>query len=758
MRHVFLDKKALVMKEAAQPFLDDHMVLISIHSVFLRSPAEVAALAHVQQKHAGNVPQRVKKVLELVTASSHKKYGTARAASHSTHTHSADTHAAPLSCSGRIIAVGKKVKMLAEGDWVACFYHTQDMHTQVVCVPEQAVVRIAGEQHARSASAVASGVLALGSIRRAQLALGDRVCVVGLGFMGNLLAQLAKITGCFVIGIEGAGIHTNSSSGTTSSSQKKSQAQAGAYTHPVTGPVAERVYNTQEHDIFKEIMMATHQQGVDALFITAEMAPGFLENQPLDTLIRAHGRLIIVDPLDIELACAGLYKKEIDIAFSSFTKFDNYGDMYGRELEALESHTPESRYHSPDNYNYARRYYGTQQRAMQAFIELLYSKKIDIEELLASQEGAGTIISYTDHDSIFYKPAQAEVQEPFVCDSPQAISFKARFNPALRDTIRLGFVGVGDFSKRKLLPIVSHAKNTRIEALFDVNITQAMQLSRTYGVARVYTREQELFASEDVDAVIIASPHTYHTDQVLHALQQGKAVFLENPMATSQEQLQQMRLFLSCYKQAPFCIDYNRSFSPFIKKIKAVVEKRIAPLMIIYRMNVGFIPKENWIQTEVGAGRIIGEASHILDLFCMLTNANPVSVSVETMHAARDDLFPTDNFSVQIRFDDGSLCILVYTAVGHGNLGKERMELFVDGKTMVLDDYVRLVGFGVPAWFNETVLARDKGHEALLHAFLDSLRNPEYVPPISFERLCTVAELSLLIDQLACQGGGFKEW
>src|SRR5438105_10745491 len=113
---------------------------------------------------------------------------------------------------------------------------------------------------------------------------------------------------------------------------------------------------------------------------------------------------------------------------------------------------------------------------------------------------------------------------------------------------------------------------------------------------------------------------------------------------------------LDAHKQAPLCVDFNRSFAPCIQKIKEAIADRKTPLAIAYRMNVGYIPKENWVQTDLGAGRIIGEACHIIDLFYYLTDAKPVSVSVETLHASSDTLFPTDNFVASISFDDGSIC------------------------------------------------------------------------------------------------------
>lgn len=174
-------------------------------------------------------------------------------------------------------------------------------------------------------------------------------------------------------------------------------------------------------------------------------------------------------------------------------------------------------------------------------------------------------------------------------------------------------------------------------------------------------------------------------------------------------------------------------------------------------MNAGFIAKEHWVQTDVGAGRIIGEACHIVDLFCFLTDAKPLSVSVESLASHNENLFPTDNFSAQFSFDDGSICTLLYTSLGHNQMGKERMELFFDSKSIVMNDYQCLTGFGLPHSFNEKTKSPDKGHQALLRSFFTAITQPEdRVMPISYERLAMVAHLTLVVDQLACQGGGSR--
>jgi len=278
-----------------------------------------------------------------------------------------------------------------------------------------------------------------------------------------------------------------------------------------------------------------------------------------------------------------------------------------------------------------------------------------------------------------------------------------------------------------------------------------MNVSRLYGTAKTCANDAELLQGDLADVVLIASLAKDQSKHIVSALNHGKAVFAQKPMVTNFEQFAMLQVALAQHPDTPVCIDYHRSFAPFIQKIKSVLEKRTSPLVAHYRMNAGL---DQSTQKGGGAGSIIGQACHIIDLLCFLTDARPRAISVEALNVERNDLFPTDNFSATINFDDGSICSLLYTALGNEQLGKERMELFFDSKSIVMDDYKRLVGFGLPPSFDETNYIADRGNEALLTAFFDGLRQQKPLSPIARERLERVVQLTLLIDKLACQGGG----
>jgi predicted dehydrogenase/threonine dehydrogenase-like Zn-dependent dehydrogenase len=721
VRQLFLEKGSLIVQEVAQPSLDERSVLISVHYSFVSSGTEAATISNAQRSVIfSNVPNKIKTVLQSISENGFS--GTTALINSKL---KGNLQALGYSCSGRVLAVGKKITKFRAGDFVACAGAGWANHADVVCVPENLVVLIRDEAFVKHASITTIGSIALQGIRRAELQLGETVCVMGLGLLGQITVQLAKNAGCKVIGVD------------LLPERMALALELGA----------DRVFKADSESFEKDMSFLTEHRGVDCTIITAATPSSTIVQAAME-VTRRKGKVVVVGDVGLDLQRNPLYKKEIDLLISCSYGPGRYDPSY--EIEGKDY-----------PYDYVR---WTENRNMEAIVDLISSKKLLVDklatqeffiedvtkayELIKNKEVLGVILRYTPKNDVSFVPA---VRKPF---SDKAVAFA----PAAGSTLRVGFVGAGGFSKIKLLPIVSQVRDIKISAIVDTDVTNAKNVCRTYGAAVALTDARDLFEKDMVDAVVIASPHKFHCDQALEALSYGKAVFLEKPMATTFEQYARISKFLMDNPQVPFCVDFNRSFAPFIQKIKWELVSRKSPVVILYRMNAGYVSRDHWTQTELGAGRVIGEACHIFDLFCFLTGAKPVAVSVESLKPASEDLFPTDNFSAQISFDDGSICTLLYTALGHSGLGKERMEIFYDSKTILMDDYKVLQGFGLSHSFNESTRSPNKGHEVLLQKFFSGLQSEERKMPIPVERLTRVAELTLIIDELVCKGGGNKEF
>jgi predicted dehydrogenase len=266
----------------------------------------------------------------------------------------------------------------------------------------------------------------------------------------------------------------------------------------------------------------------------------------------------------------------------------------------------------------------------------------------------------------------------------------------------------------------------------------------------------KIVGDDDVRVAIIATPHAFHAEQALDFLAMGKAVLVEKPAAVTFQQLAALKNFFSHNKESLFCADFNRSCSPFMKEIKNVLINRTNPILVTYRMNANYLPKGHWIQNEENRGRIIGEACHIFELFCFLTDSRAVSVMVNTLNPTTDDLVNTDNIIVTITMSDGSCCSLLYSSLGNHGVGKEYMELFFDGKTITMNDYFELKGYGLPKSFDRHARTQDKGHQALCEQFFKAAKSKNEPSPVPLERILMATEISLIVDKLARAGGGFE--
>lgn len=713
MRQVFLNKGAIALKEVCEPALNDHSMLVSVyHSLIIPETEQSIIASSEKESLLKNIPEKIRMIFNSISTKNIegltdfvKKsfYGEIKSLGHS--------------CSGRIIAVGKKVTQFRPGDYVACAGNGFANHADVVCIPESFAVKIKNKSLLQEASFIAIGGLAFDNIKKAQLQIGQTVCIVGLDILGLLTAQIAKLSGCKVIGID-----------TNEYNLAKAQ-ELGITT----------VLNQKLDNIEQEMSYLTNHAGVDCTIITKHMDQVL---QHAVNFAKQQGRIVLSQcKKPINLNYNQLYLKEINIVNIQSTLKD--------ELTLSEQQL--------DNYHDS--FFGITPeycKSLATFINLLEDGLISTKPLISHTISINNVQEA-------YKTVQTKdvlglvlnfLPKPEIVQKSNS-STVLSFIPAKKDTLHIGIVGASPFTQNTLMPALSKVKNVHIETAVDKNIVKALNIAQVYGGARkTILNEQELFDDNNVNVVFINSPYRLHCSQAINAMEKGKAVFLEKPMATDLEQLNTLYSYLQKNTSAQFCVDYNRSFAPFIKKIDAQTKLRTSPLIISYRMNVGFIAKEQWLQRQMGSGRLIGEACHIFDMFLYLVKAQPIAVSVESLKPTNSYLFPTDNFSAQISFSDGSICTLLYTSLGHVGTGKERMEIFFDSKSIIMDDYVSLEGFGLPFSFNENVKQPNKGEDALINNFLRSIKQENYVPPISIERLNQATELTLIIDQLALKGGG----
>ena len=736
MKQLFVKKGRLFLESVPVPTFDENSILVKVHYSFISSGTELATINQsdksILEKFAQNTTQNVNKIIGAVKTDG--IIGTWSLIKNRLN----NISALGYSCSGMVMAVGKNVDKFKIGDYVACAGANVANHAEYVSVPVNLATKVMNGQNLKVASLTTIGAIAMQGVRRANLNLGEKVVVLGLGLIGQITAQLCKLAGCQVIGID--------------LDQDRLD---------IAKKIGIDVVLNAKDNLIDNINFFTNHKGVDATIITASSTDGSIINNAM-AYTRRKGRVVLVGDVSINFSRETFYSKEIDFLISC-----SYGPgRYDTNYENKGFDYP---------FSYVR---WTENRNMELFVDLIEKKKLNLDFLVNNQfgihesesaysylkkkKGLGALFAFDqnssenileeitqDIDAISYVDFYSG--KGSVLDVMRAIKYKIP-----NGKLQTGFIGIGGFAKVKLLPIVSKNKNINLHTFVDKDTTNLLTNAKIYDVKKISNSSTKTINDDDLNLVIIATPHKYHFNQTLEALKNGKAVFVEKPAVVNFEQLDLLEKFLKLNEFAFYSVDFNRSFAPFNLIIKEALKDRKNSIVINYRMNAGYISTEHWINEKENGGRIIGEACHIFDLFCFLTDAKPISVSVIPTNNNSLDISNTDNFVATVQMSDGSCCSLTYSSLGSAQIGKERMEILFDGKSILMQDYKILNGFGLPISFNRNSRYSDKGHETLFNEFVRLAKIEGAKPPIPVDRILYSTRLTLTVDKLVRNNGGFE--
>lgn len=302
------------------------------------------------------------------------------------------------------------------------------------------------------------------------------------------------------------------------------------------------------------------------------------------------------------------------------------------------------------------------------------------------------------------------------------------------DKVTVGMLGAGEFAKSTLIPAMRNTTHVDLVGVCTTTGLSAQQAGKKFGFDYCTTDEAELVADPSINTVVIGTRHNLHARQVVAALEAGKHVFCEKPMALNAEELLEIVHAYSGREAQILTVGFNRRFAPMAEKMKAFLSDISEPLVMNYRVNAGYIPDDHWTQDiQVGGGRIVGEVCHFIDFLGYLSGALPVTVNATT--TPNHNRYSDDNLTLAIEFQDGSVGNIVYAANGSSSMSKERVEVFGGGRSAVLDDFRRLelMGRGRKQ-VHRSRLRQDKGHKGEWLAFANCLRG-HGVAPIPFEEL-----------------------
>lgn len=614
------------------------------------------------------------------------------------------------SSAGVVESVGPGVEGVSGGDRVGCVGANAACHAELAVVPAPLCFRLPETLEDRWGAFGALGAIAAHGVRLADVDAGSIVAVIGLGLVGQLAAQLATAAGARVVGID------------TDPSRVELARELGAVAGaPATGDEAERV-----------TLGASRGAGADSVVIAAAAKDG----APLELgarLARDRAMISVVGDVRLQASRAAFFEKELQLRVSR-----SYGPgRYDADYEEQGHDYP---------IGYVR---WTERRLIAYFFEEVAAGRIRLEPLVTHQ------FDFSDAEDAYgalEEPGRMGIllRYPKGTDEPSVPPpLKPRVAaPSASARTRVALIGPGLFARSTLLPLL-RGQDVDIVAVAGGSGPRALSAARQFEAGRVAASTDEVLEDPDVDVVVIATRHDSHASLAHAALEHGKAVFLEKPLAIDTSSLETVAPLLEAGGR--LVVDFNRRYSPPARAAMETLATRSDPLQIHYRVNAGALPQEHWLRDpDRGGGRLVGEACHFVDLCTALIGRPARSISVVGLGAGPLTL-PGDSFTLTMTYGEGSVATIAYVATGGPHMPKERVEILGAGHSLVIEDFRRLRRFGKPLRLSRPSLTQDKGHADLLTAALRFFREGGD-PPIPYEDLLSTTRTCLVGRDLLDHG------
>jgi len=625
------------------------------------------------------------------------------------------------SLSGVILAIGSGIKDFKVGDKVVCAGSGIANHAEYVDVPRNLMVKIPVGLEFREASTVALGSIAMQGVRRANITFGEYVVIFGLGVIGQIVLQIAKNAGARVIGID------------LDQRRLKVGKENGV----------DLVLNPKDSDIVKEVIHFSDGYGADKVIFTAATNSSAPLHQAF-RMTRKKGKVVLVGVSGMEIKREDLYPKELDFLISTSYGPGRYDDLY--ERGGLDY-----------PYAYVR---WTENRNMQEYLRELAEGKINLKNLIEKvypiekveeayeelQKPNRPLLVLLEYDPSLPKDLRTLYQKESKTYVSPSIARK-------EEVINVALLGASSFASSVHLPNLERLRDKfKIYAVASKTSHKAKVVANQYHAQYATCNADDLFTDPNVDLILVATRHNLHGEYVLKALRAGKHVFVEKPLCIKQEELKRIQDFYNSqlsnqnFNLPILMVGFNRRFSKYAQEAKRHTNNRINPLFLHYRVNAGYIPLDHWVHGEEGGGRIIGEACHFIDLFTFFTECKVKEIYTTTLTPKTKSFSSDDNRVIVLRYEDGSIATLEYFAIGSKEFPKEYMEIRFDEKTIIIDDFKSIKGFGLKVKEIKGHVS-EKGHLKELEILNDVLQGKTSQWPIELWDMFQTTEVTFEIEK-----------
>ncbi len=598
--------------------------------------------------------------------------------------------------SGEVIAVGEGVTEFSIGDRVA----SNGSHAQFVCVPKNLVAKIPDSVSYEEACFTVIGSIGLQGIRLAAPTIGETFVVIGLGLIGLLTSQLLLANGCRVIGFDYDEIKI--------ALAKKNGVDA---------------FNSSINDPVKIVDQLTNGIGADAVIITASTKSNDVISQSA-RMSRKRGRIVLVGVIGLDIQRADFYKKELTFQVSC-----SYGPgRYDEDYEFKGNDYPLA---------FVR---WTEKRNFETILTAIERKKIDVLSLITDR------VVLEDYQLIYNNLKGSSIASIIEYPDPSSNDIANKVITARSSNFVkprgnvVGIIGAGNFTKMTMMPALKGTQVT-LKYIASAGGLTAKSLANKYGFEFSTTDYYTILKDPKVDLVLITTRHDQHAPMVINSLKAGKHVFVEKPLAISQEELNEI---IEVYNGLPsplsVTVGFNRRFSPFSMKAKQLLGVDIPPINMVATINAGNIPSDVWVHDmKIGGGRIIGEACHFIDLMSFFAGSNVKEVYMSALGTNPSE--NTDNAIITLKYVNGSQGVINYFANGSKRYPKERIEIYSQERILVIDNFKNMKGYGFKS-FSSMGGAINKGHKHQFTSLLSQLQKGGE-PLIDFSSIINTSQASI---------------
>ncbi len=670
--------KDIVVDEVPDPIPGPHQVAIRPVCSVISSGTETASI-HTEslvKEVAGN-PSHIRKILDVM-----KVVGPLQTLSE-VRAKFSEYAVLGYSGAGTVVEKHPSVLDLQPGDRVA-YGGEGTGHGERIVTGRNLVARIPAEVPFEHAAFTTLGSIALNGVRIASISIGETVAVIGLGPVGQLIAQLARLQGGVVVALD------------LQEGRISLARQLGA-DYGLPG-------GWEATDGLRGI---TGGRGADCVIVAAAAHSAAPCQQALE-LCRDRGRIVVVGAVDMSFPWNDMYLKEIQLFMARAYGPGSYDPRY--ETQGQDYPLPYVRW--------------TENRNLEEFLRLLAQGRVQVAPLITHRfalEDAAEAYETILNPAVRSMSVILQYREP----PPEGVPARRRIEipgarPAKRGELQVALVGAGNLAKWEHLPNLRRCSGVRLRAVHSSSGARGKSYGLRFRAAYVCTDYGEILGDPEIDAVLIASRNQHHAAQTVAALEAGKHVFVEKPLALTLEECRRVHRALAGSGRY-LTVGFNRRYAPLYKQLKSALARRGGPAVIQCRINSPGISGSYWMADPAFGGAIMGEACHFVDLMYWLLDSEPLRVSAYSLPAAQKDPAGENNLVASFQFADGSVGNLTYCTVGSKTSAGERVEVFAPGLGGMTEDFTRLqIAKGRRG--NRRLFWPAKGYAEQLGEFVESIR------------------------------------